>query len=320
MSSDTLEQSTLVKWALENGCIFNCAKICLHPVYGGLGLFNSKDTAPHDAERTAIFIPNSLIITFKSIEELSNESDQLADVFNALLPVTASGEHSLAIFLLYQVHLDRAGTPGKWSTYVNNLPKSSLAPYTWNDQEIEFLFQSFSSISRAVPAKVASTKSIYESVHQIPGWFQSVSWQDYLLAVFWVSSRALESPGKTDQAMLVPILDMANHSRARNAAWEVTDKGIELRREPVEVAADEEIVISYDVLRGTGERVYRYGFIEDLSPLAVTNELTLLTPDPPMILGGTRCDAFILMASSVRDAFRDLSFFTYANWYHLAPV
>jgi len=46
---------------------------------------------------------------------------------------------------------------------------------------------------------------------------------------------------------------MANHSASRNAAWEVTSEGIELRREPVDIAAGEEISISYDLDRGTGE-------------------------------------------------------------------
>ena len=118
------------------------------------------------------------------------------------------------------------------------------------------------------------------------------------------------SPDKSP--LLVPILDMANHSVSRNAAWEVTDDGIELRREPVDIAASEEITILYDLDRGTGERLYRYGFIEDADLNTSTKEITLLDPWPTKVPGA---NVYRISLTCIRGGFNDLSFLTYKNWY-----
>jgi hypothetical protein len=307
MSNDVDTPSALESWAIENGCVFDSVKVSPHPTYGGLGLFNVASTSEHcDANRTGVFIPNSLIISIESISEVAGESVALADVLNAL-PATPSLEPLLTVFLLYQVSLNRAASPGNWSTYIDHLPEKSLLPITWNDSELLVLEQSSTSISSAVLAKLTSLRSIYKNLRQVEGWFQAISLQDYLLAESWVSSRTIEHP-HTNKPILVPILDMANHSPIRNAAWEVTDHGIEVRREPVDIAEGKEITISYDIDRGTGERLYRYGFMEDPCPSALSKEVILLTPSLPP-------SAFKISLHALRDSFQDLSFLTYDNWY-----
>jgi hypothetical protein len=255
-----------------------------------------------------------LIISIELIAEAADESEELADILNSLNDIpTSSVEHLVAIFLLYQVHLTRTGNSSHWSTYIDNLPKSSLVPIAWNSHELSLLSFSGISISRAVHAKLRSLRAMYDILHGQPGWFQSILWEDYLLAQCWVSSRTIEHP-ETNQPILVPILDMANHSPLRNAAWEVTENGIEVRREPVAIAADEELTISYDLDRGTGERLYRYGFLEDPSESAMTKSITLLTLTS--IPHGTKPGIFTIPLSVIRDSFQDLSFLTYSNWYY----
>ena len=110
---------------------------------------------------------------------------------------------------------------------------------------------------------------------------------------------------------------MANHSTLRNAAWEITKEGIELRREPVDIGAGEEISISYDLDRGTGERLYRYGFIEDTNLNVPTKEITLLDPSPSRIPGG---NVYRIKLNCLRHGFNNLSFLTYENWYAISNL
>lgn len=309
MSNDTI---TLTNWAIHHGCTFRSLKISIHDEYGGYGLFNSTSTTAtyDDIARTALFIPNSLIISIELISEAAEESEELADVLNVLPPLQ-NLEPIITVFLLYQVYLQRRNIPSIWSACIDHLPKSSLLPITWNETELNFLEESSISISRAVLAKQAFLKSIYATLTESSEWFQSITWNDYLLAESWVLSRTIECP-RTNSPLLVPILDMANHCVSRNAAWEVTDDGIELRREPVDIAASEEITILYDLDRGTGERLYRYGFIENTDLTVPTKEITLLDPWPTKVPGA---NVYRISLTCIRGGFSDLSFLTYKNWY-----
>ena len=155
------ESSSLTTWAIAHGCTFHSLQVTPHPLYGGYGLFNTaltKATAVED-ERTALFIPNSLIISMDLVSEAAQESDELANVLNAL-PHHPNLEPIITVFLLYQVYLRRENRPGILSTYIENLPNSTLLPITWSEKEVQFLSWAGTSISRAVPAKLAFLKSV----------------------------------------------------------------------------------------------------------------------------------------------------------------
>ena len=136
MPNDTV---TLTNWAIHHGCRFHYLQISIHDEYGGYGLFNSTSTTAPDVDigRAALFIPNSLIISIELISEAAEESEELADVLNVLPPLQ-NLEPIITVFLLYQVYLQRRNIPGKWSTYIDHLPKSSLLPIAWNESEVEF--------------------------------------------------------------------------------------------------------------------------------------------------------------------------------------
>lgn len=301
----------LHEWATEHGCKLSSLKVASHPSYGGYGLFNTTSNPANGDEnrRVALFIPNHLIISIDTVQLAAEEREELSEVLNALPPLP-SPSHILTIFILYLFHLRNANEDNLFSPYVDCLPQQSLLPIVWNEQELQLLKDSNTSISAPVTAKVEWMKSTFDVLQQVNGWFQQIPWSLYLLAECCVTSRTLENPA-TNTPMLVPILDMANHSYSRNAAWEFTDEGIQLLREPVDISADEEITISYDLNKGTGEMLFNYGFIENISPDIISNGVVLFGLDRPPVPGG---NVFRLTLESLNDSFRHLSFLTYANW------
>jgi hypothetical protein len=317
MSTGNKDDSQLTTWALDQGCRLSGVTVGRHSSFGGYGLFNSIRTTStdEDDDRIALFIPNSIIISIDLISEEANESDELADVLNALPPIPTL-EPILTIFLLYQIFLRRTGKQNKWSTYIDYLPRSTLLPITWNKSEVGFLVKSNTTISQAVPAKLSFLKKIHAFLQGASDWFQKFSEDDYILAESWVASRTIEDP-RANSPILVPVLDMANHFVPRNAAWEVTEDGIELRREPLDIGHGQELTISYDLERGTAERLYRYGFVEDSDLRICSKGFTLFDRVPAEIpaVGG---HIYHFTLASVEDSFKDLSFLTYENWYILA--
>jgi len=85
-----------------------------------------------------------------------------------------------------------------------------------------------------------------------------------------------------------------------------------LRREPVPIENDEEICISYDLERGSGERLFRYGFLEDHGDEGVSRGVTLFEEGKGRVRGG---NVFRIGISDVNQRFEDLGFLTYENWY-----
>jgi hypothetical protein len=317
MTDDEENCSRLFNWAVRNGCTFQSLTISPHPHYGGLGLFNTTTTSPssNDPSHLALSIPTSLIISIDTISNEANHSEDLAKVLNSL-PELPTMEPIIAIFLCYQLSLLRTEKPSKWTDYIACLPQKTNLPTTWSTKELHFLIQSNSTISNPVKSKISFSTQIHSHLqqHSPPNsWFHEISLQDYLLSESWVSSRTIEN---TQSPILVPILDLANHRPDRNAAWEITPQGIELIREPVEITEGEEICISYDLGRGTGERLYRYGFLEDWREDSVAREVTLFD-----LVGGSRVqggNVFRIGIVDVIGSFKDLSFLTYENWYPIS--
>jgi len=304
----------LTNWAKHHGCTFHSVHISNHPQYGDLGIFNTKHTfASNQDEHLAIFVPYAIIISSDVVSEEAQHDKELQNVLNAL-PDTPTVEPILSVFLLYHLYLLRSGGTSKWSVYIENLPKTSLRPIHWNQEEIVVLQLAGTSISRAILAKLSFLKTYYDALRQVDGWFQTITWDDYLLAESWVSSRTLSCP-RNDKPILVPILDLVNHSSVRNAAWEMTLEGVELIREPVDIPAGGEVAIAYDLDRGTGERLYRYGFIEDESYDCISKEVVLFDVSPSRVFGG---NVVRLRLEVVKGGFSDLSFLNYENWYTLS--
>jgi hypothetical protein len=128
-------------------------------------------------------------------------------------------------------------------------------------------------------------------------WCQKCWWeQETLVFTNWIfldalfRSRCLEFPNFGE--VLVPALDMANHSADANAFYEPTASGgISLLLKPnVELVAGSEVTISYGESKTEAEMLFSYGFIDEESTVdAVT---LILEPFPYDPLGKAKLAAF----------------------------
>jgi hypothetical protein len=302
--------SVLQNWAIENGCTFNSTEIRVHP-RGGYGLFNSRSTSSSD--EVALFIPQSLVISIELIAEEAEKSEELLDSLQRL-PDTPSLDPYITVFLLYQVYLQRTGRATKWGTYLDFLPPTTLLPVAWNDEEIDLL--NLTTMPDVVPKQLSLLNYIYQTVRQNPSWFTSISFKDFLLANTWTISRIIQCP-LSHSPILVPILDMANHSSTRTASWERISTGFELHREPISLSPHDELCILYHTNRGSAETLFRYGFVDDSDSSHESLEVILSYPSSSRIPRG---NVFRIPFDYVKDRFDDLSFLTYENMYDLLEL
>ena len=249
------------------------------------------------------------MVSLDLIVGVTEEQEELSEVIERL-PKLPTLEPILTLFLLWNSYLQRAGTGNKFGAYVASLPRQTWLPITWSEREISLLNSLNLSISHAVSDKRAFLHRVWERLREGGGWFANVTWEEYILAESWVSSRTLED-GADGGHILVPIIDFANHSSRPNARWFIRDggdmegeSGVELIVDP-NVTHGEEICIAYDSYRGSGEQLYRYGFVEDMSVEKLSKEV-IVVDDGVVFRIGER---------SVSDGFCNLGFLTYRNWY-----
>ena len=299
----------LLQWATQHKAHIQNLTIRRHPTYGQ-GLYkrsSSPDSNKDDEAR--MFIPTSIIISLDLIFRFTEEQQELSEVIERL-PKLPTLEPILTLFLLWNIYLERAGTGSKFGSYVTRLPRETWLPITWSEREISLLDIMDLSISHAVSEKRAFLHRLWERLRRGGGWFATVTWEEYILAEAWVSSRTVEA-GVEGGHSLVPIIDFANHSSRPNARWFIRDgcdteggSGVELIVNP-NVKNGEEIRIAYDFYRGSGEQLYRYGFIEDMSVEKMSKQVIVVDDGVVFRIG----------EGNVNDSFCDLGFLTYRNWY-----
>jgi hypothetical protein len=300
--------TVLRDWATENGCVFNSAEVRVHP-RGGYGLFNSCSTDVSDI--IALFIPQSIVISIELIAEEAEQSEELREAL-LCLPDTPTLEPCIAVFLLYQLYLRRKRLPTKWDTYLDFVPSAPFLPVSWSQHEIELL--QATTMPDVVPRQLQLLQSMFENLSNNGSWFSSFSFDEFVLAYTWTITRTIEDP-TTHAPVLVPILDMANHSSSRTAFWERTETGFELHREPFPLSSNQELCILYHTNRGSAETLFRYGFIEDTDPSHCSSEVILMNTSSPHRI--PRGNIFRIQLSFAMEHFDDLSFLTYENWYVL---
>ena len=302
--------SDLLPWATQHGAHIQNVTIRRHPTHGqGLYKPSSSPNSSNNDDKARVFIPTSLIISLDLIFRYTEEQQELSEVIERLLRLPTL-EPILTLFLLWNIHLERAGRGSKFGTYATRLPRETWLPITWSEREISLLGSMDLSISHAVSEKRAFLHRLWERLREGGGWFANVTREEYILAESWVSSRTLEDVVEGGH-ILVPIIDFANHSSRPNARWFIHDgrdmegaSGVELIVDP-DVKNGEEICIAYDVYRGSGEQLYRYGFIEDMSVEKMSKEVIVVDDGVVFRIG----------EGSVNDGFCDLGFLTYRNWY-----
>lgn len=144
----------------------------------------------------------------------------------------------------------------------------------------------------AVHAKMAALSSeiqdLREKASSLPFWDSLLresgvaTMEDWALVDAWYRSRCLELPSVGE--VMVPCVDMANHSNEPDAYYdEDTEGDVEILLRPgFSVASGDEVTISYGEFKSAAEMLFSYGFIDkNMSK----DDLTLILesfPDDPL--------------------------------------
>ncbi|KAI9644149.1 hypothetical protein NHQ30_007502 [Ciborinia camelliae] len=165
------------------------------------------------------------------------------------------------------------GVKNPWSEYIRFLPEKVPVPTMWNEEE-QMLLEG-TSLETAVVAKMAKLSKEFEDLREktigIP-WCYSCWWDqsvpllplelwDWVRLDAWYRSRSLELPNVG--GVMVPCLDMANHSGQSNAFWDQTSNGnVSLvLRGNIQLDERSEVTINYGP-KSNAENIFSYGFID----------------------------------------------------------
>ncbi|KAF6811269.1 SET domain-containing protein [Colletotrichum sojae] len=152
----------------------------------------------------------------------------------------------------------------------------------------------------ATAAKIVALTDEFDELREtsaaLPFWNElfwesdKVSLIDWARVDAWFRSRCLELP-KSGEVM-VPVLDLANHSSKANAYYEENgkDEVVLLLRPSCRVESGEEMTISYGDAKSGAEMLFSYGFID---PASAADRLTLpLAPMDDDPLGKAKAHIF----------------------------
>ncbi|KAJ2970258.1 hypothetical protein NQ176_g8274 [Zarea fungicola] len=248
-----------------------------------------------------IRIPAGLVLSAATVEEYAKVDHNFKELLDAA--GRKSTRLDIMLYLLVQMvsgkHAREASTacvPTSWSEYIKFLPQTIPVPTLWSESH-KLLLQG-TTLEEALEAKMTTLNSEFarlrDNSSDLPFWY-SLLWErngavlsDWLLVDAWYRSRCLELP-QASHAM-VPALDMVNHSATATAYYEEEASGdVSLRIRPgLQVAAGQEISISYGDSKSAAEMLFSYGFID---PDSKTRELTLHLdgfPDDPLAMAKLR--------------------------------
>ncbi|KAB8290254.1 hypothetical protein EYC80_011120 [Monilinia laxa] len=167
-----------------------------------------------------------------------------------------------------------AGVNNPWSEYVKFLPKMVPVPTMWNEQEIDIL--AGTSLEHVIQAKMSTLTREFEDLREktigipwchscwwgLSGSFLSLELSDWIRLDAWYRSRCLELPNVGE--VMIPCLDMANHSSTSNAYWEQTSNGDVslILKLNLHLGQGSEITINYGDSKSDAENLFQYGFID----------------------------------------------------------
>ncbi|OAQ97448.1 hypothetical protein LLEC1_01816 [Akanthomyces lecanii] len=295
---------SLPAWAtLQN---VKVQQVAMRPIEGkGYGLVADMDLNASEDLKEALEImriPAELVLSREAVEEYAKVDQH----FKQLLETVGRKSTRLDVMLYLLVHVvsgrhagdkTRRCVPTPWSEYMKFLPKDVPIPTLWSEPH-QMLLRG-TSLEDALQGKVTALESEFDQLRDasttLPFWNRllwerdGAAFPDWLLADAWYRSRCLELP-QASHAM-VPALDMVNHSAAGATAYyeEEMSGDVSLRIRPgVNVAAGEEINISYGDSKSAAEMLFSYGFID---PDDKTRQLTLHLesfPDDPLGLAKRR--------------------------------
>ncbi|PQE25604.1 set domain-containing protein [Rutstroemia sp. NJR-2017a BBW] len=296
-----LPLTSLPAWCKLNGVSFLDTTISSLPSGRGNGIVSTKALNSLDTYDipTLLEVGKDVVLDGDLLLEMQRVDKGFRDLGECMR------RKETMLFLLMQItnavqgEEDKSvGLSNPWTEYVRLLPEYVPIPTMWSEEER--LLLAGTSLESAVQAKMAALvrefEELREKTSEIP-WCNKCWWDndsltlsDWIRLDAWFRSRSLELP--TSGEVMVPCLDMANHSSAPNGYYEQTSSGdISLLLRPnMQLQQGTEITISYGSGKSDAEMLFSYGFIDRDSTIA---ELVLdLEPMPEDPLGKAKVAAF----------------------------
>lgn len=280
------------KWIKDNGIVLNNCRA--GPTAHGNGLIFTTDRQRGAQSVAVVTIPKAMIVEASTVIDYSNDHPllnqmlHLDDHGNFTEEIELTAKKIIARFLLYQIiSIRRGNSDEKYATWIRSLPPSRdmNLPFAWPEEEMSTALQG-TSIADAALAKLHFLKISYQGLFsnqdlrsQIESYVKSgpnnegktdldyeVSFNDWMLVEQWIASRSLSLPVENEESelVMVPVLDLCNHSSVNNAFYETTADGhIRLFcNERFKGDEGEELTINYGH-SNAGEFLFNYGFIPE---------------------------------------------------------
>ncbi|KAM3066802.1 hypothetical protein ACMFMG_011871 [Clarireedia jacksonii] len=306
-----LPLTSLPAWCKLNGVSFLDTTISSIPSGRGNGVVATKALNSWDTYDipTLLEVGKEVVLDADLVLEMQRVDKGFRELVDCVKGKEIEGKgkttrKEVMLFLLMQITTavqvegeKSIGLSNPWTEYVRLLPENVPIPTMWNEEERMLLVGT--SLESAVTAKLAALQrefdDLREKTSEIPWcntyWWEnnSLTFSDWIRLDAWFRSRSLEL--QTSGEVMVPCLDMANHSSTPNAYYEQTSAGdISLLLRPhMELQQGTEITISYGSGKSDAEMLFSYGFIDRNSTIA---ELVLdLEPMPEDPLGKAKVAA-----------------------------
>jgi hypothetical protein len=196
------------------------------------------------------FAENASSITIPRNEWIDDE--KVIGIFGKQVPLS-----------FYYLHL-KFNDPD--SKYYQILPKELNSPLMWSKESIEYQLLETSGMLVQVEQKRKSLEKYFNACFaELIDWFPSVTFNDFLFADQLVKSRSMELVD--GNVVVVPWIDAANHSPSPNAAWKVTEEGMELFLIKEIDTKTQEVLISYGAEKGNQSLFFGYHFTLNNNPV-----------------------------------------------------
>ncbi|KAL2912058.1 hypothetical protein HK105_208487 [Polyrhizophydium stewartii] len=276
----------MLRWASSRGCAVHPGVAVAESPDKGMGLFAADALSGSDTVLLSVPHPLMLSKTLALAESKDSPGlraaiEQLQAVYEAPQPeASPAGPPPESMYIRVLLLWLRLQPSERWAPYMRLFPKRFLTPLLASDRELEAL--DATHVDDAVRAKRRSLEGDYARL--APVWSamaaaaasEPPTLEDFMWSNGAVWSRAMSAAsaaeaapppqgktapagGWTDDLVIVPLIDFANHSPTPNAYWCLTERGMELRlKEPL--AEGDEIFISYGD-KPNEELLFTHGFI-----------------------------------------------------------
>jgi protein-histidine N-methyltransferase len=216
------------------------------------GIHCYKDLAP---EECIIFIPYHHLITL----QVTKENPLARKLVQNDFELNYGTDSFFAAFLLNE----QSNPDSFWSPYINILPKSfENFPIFFTESEKKYLVGS--PFLKIIRDRLVILEEEYKAICQIDKSFMKYSLGDFCKARMTVNSRIFGiSINNKETDVLVPVADMINHQKDRNASWTYSNErnGFLVKSERP-IGKGEQIFDTYGT-KSNSRYFLSYGFIQD---------------------------------------------------------